>query len=311
MQKGGTTFASRLERYEKQRIEWINGLQRIITPTVEELIRSMLDAAIIVATRRPQEYNTTKAFYHLVKDTRTWSEEKFDDVIGRDKVKDADTCLLMTVRSHSIIMALSTGNRPNATITMPSIYKFFRQVFEDSVEELSPPNSGLFVKSSSEEYIRTRESVRNWIDGIVSTKALSLVPISLFANLDKKPKPSVSVKRVATEFEYIPPAAEQEDDDDDDDEEEDTPPKKEAAPAPATVVAIPPPPIPLPPPPPLKEEEAPKPEVAPIPVIAPAHPIVAIPEEKEDLEDIVVPPLPGPVPQKQAVEVKKEEEEMV
>ena len=224
----GATIASRIERYEKQRIEWIKCLQRIITPAVDGLIRSMLDAAVIVVNKLPLQYTINKAFYHLVKDTRTWTEAKFDDIMGREKVKDADTCLQMAVRAHATIMALSTANKPNARIMMPSIYKFFRQVFEDVVDELSPPNSSLFKET--ENFIKSREAVRNWIDKIVENKTLSLVPISVFANLDKRPKPAMQISRVGDDFDYIPPQTAPEE------EEEVVVPEKEP------VAEVPPPP---------------------------------------------------------------------
>lgn len=170
-----SSYGVRLERYSRQRDEWIKVLQMRITPSVEQLMRKMYKAAEICATYQPEKHTVESAYSKLVAITKAWTDEEIKEELGEKRAEDADVCLQMAVKSHATVLALATARSCKQVITVPSILRFFRSVLEACVAELSDPE--LFCKSD----IELRVKVRRWIDQVVMSQAINIVPVGMFA----------------------------------------------------------------------------------------------------------------------------------
>lgn len=168
------TFAQRIERYQKQRDEFTRNLQQLLTPAVEALIRKLYKAAELCYMMQPQTMSMDDAYDKLFANTRTWSDAEIKAEIGEKRTEDADISLQMVVKSHATVLALSTARRCKEYVSCPNIIKFFRNVMEACVAELSQPD--LFNTFD----IDVRAKVRAWIDQIVQAQAFAIVPVGMF-----------------------------------------------------------------------------------------------------------------------------------
>jgi len=174
-QQNATTYAARLDRYSKQRDEWVYGLQMLITPAVEQTLRKLWRASELCVQMQPNSMNIDDAYNRLLANSRTWSDQEMRTEIGEKKADDADVSLQMVVKSHATVLALATARRCRQVISVPSIIKFFRTVLETCATELS--QAEFFCTFD----IDMRAKVRRWIDQIVRTQALAIVPVGMFA----------------------------------------------------------------------------------------------------------------------------------
>lgn len=189
-----TTFGARLDRYARQRDEWIHSLQMLVTPAIEQVMRKLYRAAEICAHMQPAVMTIENAYAKLVAKARTWTDDEMRLEIGEKKAEDADVCLQMAVKSHATVLALATARRCRQVISVPAIVKFFRTVLEAVAAELA--QSDLFITAD----IDTRSKVRRWIDQIVSSQALAIVPVGLFAKCSTDPGVLTKAIRKAEEI---------------------------------------------------------------------------------------------------------------
>jgi len=170
-----SSYGVRLERYSRQRDEWIKVLQMRITPSIEQLMRKMYRAAEICVAYQPEKHTVESAYSKLISITKAWTDEEIKEELGEKRAEDADVCLQMAVKSHATVLALATARSCKQVITVPSIVRFFRSVLDACVSELSDPE--LFCKSD----IDLRAKVRRWIDQVVLSQAIGIVPVGMFA----------------------------------------------------------------------------------------------------------------------------------
>lgn len=179
-----TTYGVRLERYTKQRDEWTRSLQMHVTPAAEQVMRKLFRAAEICVHMQPRFISLDDAYNRLLARSRSWTDEELRTELGERRADDAEICLQMVVKSHATVLALATARHCRQIIPVPSITKFFRLVMEACAAELS--QSDLFCTAD----IDIRSKVRRWIDDIVRTRALALVPVNIFAKSSaEEPKP--------------------------------------------------------------------------------------------------------------------------
>ena len=191
MQQTTSTYGVRLDRYARQRDEWSHSLQMLMTPAIEQVMRKLYRAAEIYVQMRPKQMALDEAYSKLMERARNWSDEELRVEFGEKRVEDADVCLQMTVKSHATVLALATARKCRQVISVPSILKFFRSVLEVCASELSQPD--LFLTTD----IDTRAKVRRWIDQIVSSHAMALVPVGLFAKCSTVEEPPIQAIRKA------------------------------------------------------------------------------------------------------------------
>lgn len=174
-QQSATTYAARLDRYSKQRDEWVYSLQMLITPVLEQTLRKLWKASELCVQMQPNTLSIDDAYSRLLAMSRTWSDEEMKAEIGGKKADDADVTLQMVVKSHATVLALATARRCKQVIPVPSIIKFFRTLLETCAAELS--QAEFFCTFD----IDMRAKVRRWIDQIVRMQALAIVPVGMFA----------------------------------------------------------------------------------------------------------------------------------
>jgi hypothetical protein len=170
-----STYAQRMERYMKQRSEWLQGLRQTLTPAVEKTLRKLATASKICSDTKPDSFDITMAFDLLVRALLTqWTDAEIVAEMGEKTSSDADTYLQMVVKAHATVLALSTAQKCRHILSVPSIPKFFRMVI--AVCKRDFPDPGNFLNDD----IDVRLKVRSWVDHIVSMEALCVVPVGIF-----------------------------------------------------------------------------------------------------------------------------------
>lgn len=276
MAEPGSTYAQRIKRYGKQREEWLAGLSLTLTPLVEQTLRKLGQAADLCVQTKPQVFTMTWAFEQLVRNFLTkWTEEEVISEMGQKAAEDAETYLQMVVKAHATVLACSTAQSCRQIISVPEIAKFYRSVVAACVHDF--PHPELFCT----ENIEARTRAREWINQVVSSQALAIVPVSLFAK-----GPSSSGGRGAQ------------------------PMPEFSSPAPAPVVE-PPPPTPVVEPTPVAElPPPPTPAAEPTPAAVPSTPVAEPAPAALKVEELVVPVVaPKEEPKKEEEEEEEEEVE--
>jgi hypothetical protein len=170
-----STYAQRLERYTKQRAEWLQGLKQVLTPAVEQTLRKLGQAAGLCAEAKPESYTLVWAFEQLLRNLLTkWTDEEIVAEMGTKASSDAETYLQMAVKAHATVLALSTAQKCRQIISVPTITKFYKMVL--TVCSTDFPHPEMFCTDD----IDARAKVRTWIDHIVGSQAINIVPVSLF-----------------------------------------------------------------------------------------------------------------------------------
>lgn len=171
-----TTYSERLDRYQKQRDEWLRNLLMIVSPAVEQILRKIWQAADLCVQIKPNLVSLDDAYQKLLAQMRTWTDQEMRNELGGEKkTEEADLLLQMVVKTHATVLALSSAVRCRQVIAVPAVIKFYRNVIETCALELA--QSDFFCTFD----IDIRAKVRGWIDKIVIQQALGIVPVGLFA----------------------------------------------------------------------------------------------------------------------------------
>lgn len=195
--QNATTYAARLERYTKQRDEWIHNLQILLTPPVEQTMRKVWETAQLYVEIDPKKVDIDTAYARALALSRMWTDQEIRIEIGEKRTDDADVSLQMVVKSHATVLALATARRCRQVISVPSVVKFFRSVLELCAMELS--QAEFFCTYD----IDMRAKVRRWIDQIISSQATAIVPVGMFARAPSAAEDHPRIKALQRAIERV------------------------------------------------------------------------------------------------------------
>lgn len=177
-----TTTVSRMERLKMQRDEWESCICVEMCDVVENMLRDMYQAAVMVAKAKGHR-NIDVIFGKIVEKLPSWSDQELLDEFGNsvsstfeertEKAGRIEEYIKNVVWSQATLMSISCGKVCKDVIRAPNALSFLRMVVNDVAMDHDP-----MIFGSSD--MRVRSELKTWISASIKRKLLSIIPIKIF-----------------------------------------------------------------------------------------------------------------------------------
>lgn len=173
--------------YEVQVETWLKILQRLVTPSIEQMVLIVKTGAEDFCWKNGGEIKET--YRHALEAVLESRDDQLTAKIDKD-VQSIRDVLHAFVRSYAAMISHNTETDCTQAIVIPRVAEWYRRVVTAVFMQLLDPEM-VDVRNMS-----MRQTLRDWIDRMVRDEAEQIVPIQAFSpKVQQQPEPEKKPKK--------------------------------------------------------------------------------------------------------------------